>query len=226
MSNFTCPPSYILTKRKAKDIFPQLSGKDIKYCAVFYEAQHNDSRTNIAIAMSAAEYGAHIANYIEMVDTIRNDEGKVVGVKALDRMTLKEFDIHAKHVVFAGGPFTDSMREMESSSSSSLTNNSDDNNDNPPHTTTPITQVHAPRHISMMSLGVKMFQIIRCLLWMVQANAAQAHLTSTTTTLPVMYEVGVLSSHSGWDVIIAGAANPTNTVPIRVLRTIIPTGIT
>jgi glycerol-3-phosphate dehydrogenase len=137
MSNFTCPPSYILTKRKAKEIFPQLSGKDIKYCAVFYEAQHNDSRTNIAIAMSAAEYGAHIANYVEMVDTIRNDEGKVVGVKALDRMTLKEFDIHAKHVVFAGGPFTDSMREMESSSSSSL-NNSDDGNDNPPHTTTPM----------------------------------------------------------------------------------------
>ena len=35
----------------------------LKYCAVFYEGQHNDARTNLAIAMTAAEKGADIANY-------------------------------------------------------------------------------------------------------------------------------------------------------------------
>jgi glycerol-3-phosphate dehydrogenase len=116
---FQCPPSYILTPSKARKAFPQLEDRDIKYCAVFYEAQHNDARTNIAIAMSAAEHGAAIANYVEMIDTIKeqaedpNDSGKVVGVKALDRMTGTTFEIKAKKVVFAGGPFTDSLREME-----------------------------------------------------------------------------------------------------------------
>lgn len=113
MSGFTCPPSYVMGKRKSKEVFPQLSDRKINYCAVFYEAQHNDSRTNLAIAMSAAEYGADISNYVEMIDTIKDEQGKVVGIKALDRMKNKEFDVYSKKVIFAGGPFTDSLREME-----------------------------------------------------------------------------------------------------------------
>ena len=93
--------------------FPQLNEKDIKYCAVFYEGQHNDARTNLAIALSAAEYGADIANYVEMIEAVFNEEGKVVGVKALDRNTGEIFPIYAKHVIFAGGPFTDALRQLE-----------------------------------------------------------------------------------------------------------------
>ena len=52
-------------KKEARAKFPQLNKKDIKYCAVFYEGQHNDARTNLAIALSAAEKGADIANYGE-----------------------------------------------------------------------------------------------------------------------------------------------------------------
>jgi glycerol-3-phosphate dehydrogenase len=94
-----------------------MAHRSLKYCAVFYEAQHNDSRTNIAISMSAAEHGAHIANYVEMINVIKNEKGKVVGVKAVDRMTNETFDIRANKVVLAGGPFTDSMRSMEQNDS-------------------------------------------------------------------------------------------------------------
>ena len=121
MSGFTCPPSYVMGKKRAKEVFPQLSDRKINYCAVFYEAQHNDSRTNIAIAMSAAEYGANISNYVEMVDTIKGEDGKtVIGIKAVDRMTNREFEIYSKKVVFAGGPFTDSLRAMEEEDESKL----------------------------------------------------------------------------------------------------------
>ena len=114
LSYFQCPPSYILTKKRAREVFPQLEEKGLKYCAVFYEAQHNDARTNVAIAMTAAEKGAAITNYVEMVDTIKDPStGKVIGVHAVDRMTGRTFEIRAKRVIFAGGPFTDSMREME-----------------------------------------------------------------------------------------------------------------
>ena len=114
MSSFRCPPSYILTPTSARKAFPQLTNQDIKYCAVFYEAQHNDARTNLAIALSAAEYGAHIANYVEMTETLTNGKtAKVTGIKALDRMTGTEFEIKAKKIIFCGGPFTDEMRKME-----------------------------------------------------------------------------------------------------------------
>lgn len=118
MSAFSCPPSYVMGKKASREKFPQLNDRDIKYCAVFYEAQHNDARTNVAIAMSAAESGAHIANYVEMKDVIRDDKtNKVVGIHAVDRATGASFTIHAKHVVFAGGPFTDSLREIEDATS-------------------------------------------------------------------------------------------------------------
>eukprot|EP00521_Asterionellopsis_glacialis_P007334 CAMPEP_0195283552 /NCGR_PEP_ID=MMETSP0707-20130614/2055_1 /TAXON_ID=33640 /ORGANISM="Asterionellopsis glacialis, Strain CCMP134" /LENGTH=799 /DNA_ID=CAMNT_0040342737 /DNA_START=157 /DNA_END=2556 /DNA_ORIENTATION=- len=114
LSAFTCPPSYTMGKKKAKLAFPQLSDKDVKYCSVFYEAQHNDSRTNIAIALSAAEHGAHIANYVEVTDLIQHPHtDKVAGVKVVDRQTGDAFEIKASKIVFAGGPFTDMLRQME-----------------------------------------------------------------------------------------------------------------
>lgn len=35
----------------------------MKYVSVFYEGEHNDARTNLAIAFTAAMYGAAISNY-------------------------------------------------------------------------------------------------------------------------------------------------------------------
>jgi hypothetical protein len=113
LSFFQCPPSYIMTKSRAREVFPQLKDSDIKYCAVFYEAQHNDARTNLAIAMTAAEKGAAIANYVEMTETIKDGDGRVVGVVAVDRTTGRRMEIRARRVVFAGGPFTDGLRELE-----------------------------------------------------------------------------------------------------------------
>mmetsp|Transcript_31249 Transcript_31249/g.57950 ORF Transcript_31249/g.57950 Transcript_31249/m.57950 type:complete len:907 (+) Transcript_31249:25-2745(+) len=114
LSQFTCPPSFIMRSKEAQEKFPQLNEKDIKYCAVFYEGQHNDARTNMAIAMTAAEKGADIANYVEMTEGIFDKAGKVVGVKALDRITGDTMEIYADNVIFAGGPFTDALRQKES----------------------------------------------------------------------------------------------------------------
>jgi glycerol-3-phosphate dehydrogenase len=114
LSSFSCPPSYSMSKRQVKKVFPQLKADNLKYASVFYEAQHNDARTNLAIAMTAAEKGAKIANYIEAVDLIKADDRKVIGAKCLDRISGKTFDVKANKVVLAGGPFTDSLRQMES----------------------------------------------------------------------------------------------------------------
>jgi glycerol-3-phosphate dehydrogenase len=114
LSMFSCPPSYIMTPKRAKHQFPTMACDNLKYCAVFYEAQHNDSRTNLSIAMSAAEKGAHIANYVEITNLIQDDAtGTVTGAQAVDRMTGTTFQIRAKKVILAGGPFTDDLRQME-----------------------------------------------------------------------------------------------------------------
>lgn len=131
LSGFSCPPSYVMSAAQAKQKFPQLQSRDLKYCSVFYEAQHNDARTNIAIALTAAKFGAHICNYVEMVDVVtsavnRSDSSqklKVVGVQAKDRMTGEEFVIRAKKIIFAGGPFTDGLRKLEHQHQNNLSEN-------------------------------------------------------------------------------------------------------
>lgn len=119
LSYFQCPPSYILTPKRVPDAFPQLDASKLKYCSVFYEAIHNDSRTNLAIAMTAAKEGADICNYVEMKGVIEDENtGKVVGIVAVDRMTNQMLTVNAKNIIFCGGPFTDEMRKVEESSSS------------------------------------------------------------------------------------------------------------
>ena len=112
MSAFTCPPSHIMSKSRAKRKFSQLD-EDVKYVQVFYEGQHNDARTNLAIALSAAEEGAAVSNHTEMIDVLFDDQGIANGVQVVDHLTNTKYDIHAKSIIFAGGPFTDNMRKIE-----------------------------------------------------------------------------------------------------------------
>eukprot|EP00588_Corethron_pennatum_P007367 CAMPEP_0194286946 /NCGR_PEP_ID=MMETSP0169-20130528/33648_1 /TAXON_ID=218684 /ORGANISM="Corethron pennatum, Strain L29A3" /LENGTH=750 /DNA_ID=CAMNT_0039033497 /DNA_START=37 /DNA_END=2289 /DNA_ORIENTATION=+ len=114
LGGFTCPPSHIMSKSRARRKFPQLD-QDVKYVSVFYEGQHNDARTATCIALTAAEEGATVTNHVEMIGVLREngDKGKAIGIRARDNMTGKEFEVHAKAIVFAGGPFTDGMRKIE-----------------------------------------------------------------------------------------------------------------
>lgn len=114
LSGFSCPPSHLMFRKRARRKFPQLD-EDVKYVQVFYEGQHNDARTATCIALTAAEEGATITNYTEMIGIIREDgdKGKAIGIKCRDNMTGKEFEVRAKAIMFAGGPFTDGMRKLE-----------------------------------------------------------------------------------------------------------------
>ncbi|GBG28289.1 Glycerol-3-phosphate dehydrogenase, mitochondrial [Hondaea fermentalgiana] len=116
LCGFTCPPSYIMSTRRARERFPQLDSARMKYTQVFYEGQHNDARTCVAMAMTAAEQGATVANHVNVVEMLKEDPQdaqRVSGVRAMDNITGETFDIRAKKVVLAGGPFTDELRKLE-----------------------------------------------------------------------------------------------------------------
>ncbi|AWP13034.1 putative glycerol-3-phosphate dehydrogenase mitochondrial [Scophthalmus maximus] len=80
--------------------------------------QHDDARMNLAIALTAARYGAAIANYTEVVHLLKRADpqtGKerVCGAHCGDVITGQEFDVRAKCVINATGPFTDALRKMD-----------------------------------------------------------------------------------------------------------------
>ena len=113
MSGFTCPPSHVMRTSRAQRKFPQLDDRHVKYFQVFYEGAHNDARTNTYLALTAAQEGACVTNYTEMIGLLKDADGKAVGVTCRDNRSGDEFEVYAKAIVFAGGPFTDELRTLE-----------------------------------------------------------------------------------------------------------------
>jgi glycerol-3-phosphate dehydrogenase len=76
---------------------------------------HDDARTNLAIAQTAAKEGACIFNYMNVVGFLREDTTqpeKVTGVIVQDQMTFETFNVKTQSVLFCGGPFTDELRKL------------------------------------------------------------------------------------------------------------------
>ncbi|XP_027866820.1 glycerol-3-phosphate dehydrogenase, mitochondrial isoform X1 [Xiphophorus couchianus] len=110
--------SYLLSKSKALEYFPMLNKDKLVGAIVYYDGQHNDARMNLGIALTAARHGAAVANYTEVVHLLKTKNQqtgreKLCGAHCRDVLTGKEFDVRAKCVINATGPFTDSLRQMD-----------------------------------------------------------------------------------------------------------------
>nr|XP_033799884.1 glycerol-3-phosphate dehydrogenase, mitochondrial [Geotrypetes seraphini]XP_033799885.1 glycerol-3-phosphate dehydrogenase, mitochondrial [Geotrypetes seraphini]XP_033799886.1 glycerol-3-phosphate dehydrogenase, mitochondrial [Geotrypetes seraphini] len=110
--------SFVLSKSKALQRFPMLKKDKLVGAIVYYDGQHNDARMNLAIALTAARYGAATTNYTEVLHLLKKKDPEsgtvhVCGVRCKDVLTGQEFDVKAKCVINATGPYTDSVRKMD-----------------------------------------------------------------------------------------------------------------
>lgn len=80
--------------------------------ASYWDAATDDARLTVANAIDAAAHGAAVLNHTE-VGSLRIEGGRAVGARVTDRLTGEGFDLHARVVVNATGPWTDSVRAME-----------------------------------------------------------------------------------------------------------------
>lgn len=105
-------PSRFLGPTAAKKQFPMLKGEGLRGAVVYYDGQFDDARMNLAIVLTAAEQGAAVANHVE-VKGLTKEGAKLTGVTLRDRLSGDEWDVSAKVVVNATGPFTDKIRYMD-----------------------------------------------------------------------------------------------------------------
>ena len=104
----------MLSKKQSLAKEPLL-GKDNLKGGVFYaEYRTDDARLTIELLKTATRHGALAANYCKVVDfTYAN--GKVNGTVVQDELTGNQFNIKAKKVVAAGGPWVDNLRKKDNS---------------------------------------------------------------------------------------------------------------
>ena len=104
----------MLTRNQTLRQEPLLKPNDVKGGAIYAEYRTDDARLTIEIIKTAHSKGACIANYCQVADFNYHD-GKIVGVKATDVLSGEEYEIKAKIVVSAAGPWVDELREINQS---------------------------------------------------------------------------------------------------------------
>ena len=100
-----------LTRRQALRLAPALKSTALVGAVQYYDAKVDDARHTMEIARTAATYGAHVASRVAVVGFLRQGE-RVTGVRALDKETGREFEVHARQVVNATGVWTDQTQAM------------------------------------------------------------------------------------------------------------------
>lgn len=100
-------PTRFLSRSETLDLFPAIEQRSLTGSAVFEDGQmYNSARLVLAFIQSAVSKGATAANYTQAVGFLW-DKQSVRGVRALDRQANVEFDIRAKLVLNAAGPWAD-----------------------------------------------------------------------------------------------------------------------
>jgi glycerol-3-phosphate dehydrogenase len=79
---------------------------------LYWDAQFDDARLAIALARTAVDRGAAVANYVR-AESFERKSGALSGVNALDSETQERFGIEARVVVNAGGIFADTIRHLD-----------------------------------------------------------------------------------------------------------------
>ncbi|PVU96552.1 hypothetical protein BB561_001111 [Smittium simulii] len=109
--------SYLMSRDNTIANFPMLKHDGLVGSIVYYDGQQNDSRVNLALALTAAAKGALVANHVEVISLIKeqNELGASVvkGARVRDTETGEEWDIKSKGVINATGPFTDHIVKMD-----------------------------------------------------------------------------------------------------------------
>jgi glycerol-3-phosphate dehydrogenase len=103
------PASQILSRADFLARVPGFISQDVTGGAMWFDAQmYSSERLLISVVLSAGQKGAIVANYVQAAGFLHNgDEIKEVAAK--DVLTGQEFDIRARCVVNATGPWTDSL---------------------------------------------------------------------------------------------------------------------
>ncbi len=109
--NDSLPKSKWLSKKDMVERIPTLA-KNIHSAVMYYDGQLDDARYCLAIAHSAEETGAAIANHAQVVDFKHNKENVLTAATVKDLINNTTFDVKAKLFINCTGATADTIRLM------------------------------------------------------------------------------------------------------------------
>ena len=114
MSGFLSLGSSIhISKKKINSFLPGIRQKGLFGGVVYHDAQFDDSRLAMDLLHAFFENRGLAINYFGVNDIIKNSNGKVSGIAAIDNITGKEYNISASVVINATGVWVDNILKMD-----------------------------------------------------------------------------------------------------------------
>jgi glycerol-3-phosphate dehydrogenase len=96
---------------RAVQLMPSLRRKNLASAYLYYDAQTDDARLTLCLARTAAARGAAVANRVQVVGLLKDDDDHVRGARV--SADGREFEIQAKTVVNATGVWADDVRALD-----------------------------------------------------------------------------------------------------------------
>lgn len=104
----------MLNKQRTMEAEPLLRTDILKGGGLYFEYRTDDARLTVEVMKTARAHGALCTNYTEATEFIY-ENGKVTGVRAKDLLSGSEYELYAKKIVNAAGPWVDQLREKDRS---------------------------------------------------------------------------------------------------------------
>ncbi|HEY5674035.1 MAG TPA: FAD-dependent oxidoreductase [Malonomonas sp.] len=104
--------SRLLSRKEALRRFPTLKAEGLKAGVLYYDGQFHDARMALSLALTAEQQGATIVNHLA-VSGLFKDAGKLAGAELTDSLSGESWQLRAKGVINAAGPFADQIRLMD-----------------------------------------------------------------------------------------------------------------
>lgn len=92
--------------------FPALRHRTAIGAVKYWDATVDDARLVTTLVRTAHSYGAHPASRTRVTELVKDDDGRVVGARLLDRETGEVLECRARHVIAAAGVWTDDVPQL------------------------------------------------------------------------------------------------------------------
>ncbi|MEA3543616.1 MAG: FAD-dependent oxidoreductase [Thermodesulfobacteriota bacterium] len=104
--------SRLLSRKETLRRFPGVKSENLKAGVLYYDGQFHDARMALSLALTAEQKGAVITNHVA-VSGLLKENGKISGAELTDSLSGETWQIKAKGVINATGPFVDQIRKMD-----------------------------------------------------------------------------------------------------------------
>ena len=111
--NLGLGPSEYLSREETMAVIPNLVEDQLKGGVVYHDGQFDDSRLAINLAQTMVENSGIPINYFKVTGLLKDDDGTICGVHAIDQESGEQYTIRAKAVINATGIWVDDVLRMD-----------------------------------------------------------------------------------------------------------------